>query len=369
MKILVIGGAGQVGQWVSRGLAVAKDVEQLLIADLNEQRACDLVAAISRPGLSQVPNAADPAALAQAARGADLVMDCTSFGSQAVFDLAMQANARYANLISAHDDGSNDHRARQNGVIAVAGLGLSPGLANILAQHASRAFGELHEYHIYWVSFRSPAPTRGGLDTITWELANHCPERGYFLNGRWRPAGFMEGSRLVDFGGAIGEQRVYFVPHPEVTDLPRSFPSLRYCSVRGTWQRELMEEFRILNSYGLLEADTIEQTKAQIWAQQGGRHQFGWPEHSAAVFEASGPLNGNTVVRRYTIRGPQSWGEEAMSRMTGLCAAVQAQMLAGLTSPLSGVVPSELLFDPNHMLELIKTYGELQIDWTDTVVD
>ncbi|MDB5997593.1 MAG: box helicase [Pseudomonas sp.] len=134
-------------------------------------------------------------------------------------------------------------------MIAVAGLGLSPGLANILAQHASQAFDELHEYHIYWV-----------------------------------------------------------------TDLPRSFPSLRYCSVRGTWQRGLMEEFWILNDYGLLEADTLEQTKAQIWAQRGGQHQFGWPEHSAAVFEASGPLDGRTVVRRYTIRGPQTWGEDAMSR-------------------------------------------------------
>jgi saccharopine dehydrogenase-like NADP-dependent oxidoreductase len=200
-------------------------------------------------------------------------MDCTSFGSQMVFDLGLQARARYANLISLHES-ANDKRALQAGVIAVAGLGLSPGLANILAQHASQAFDELHEYHIYWVSFRSPAPTRDDLDTMTWELANHCPERGYFLNGLWRPAGFMEGFRLVDFGGAIGEQRVYFVPHPEITDLLRSFPSLRYCSVRGTWQRELMEEFRILNDYGLLEADTLEQTKTQIWAQRGGQHQF-----------------------------------------------------------------------------------------------
>lgn len=43
-------------------------------------------------------DASNPAALARAAAGADLV-----FGSQAVFDLALQARARYANLISLHE--------------------------------------------------------------------------------------------------------------------------------------------------------------------------------------------------------------------------------------------------------------------------
>lgn len=58
-----------------------------------------------------------------------------------------------------------------------------------------------------------------------------------------------------------------------------------------------------------------------------------------------------------------------MSQMAGLSAAVQARMLAALKSPFSGVVPSELLFAPHQMLELIEDCGEPQITWTDTFVD
>lgn len=54
MKTLGGGGAGPVGQWVSRGLAVASEVKQLLIADLDDQLSAELAGAIARKGVALV---------------------------------------------------------------------------------------------------------------------------------------------------------------------------------------------------------------------------------------------------------------------------------------------------------------------------
>ena len=74
------------------------------------------------------------------------------------------------------------------GIVAVPGLGLSPGLTNVIVRHASEEI-ELRSVEILFAIFREIAPSRGALDTIVWEAGEFSPDRNYYEDGRLVPGG------------------------------------------------------------------------------------------------------------------------------------------------------------------------------------
>jgi saccharopine dehydrogenase (NAD+, L-lysine-forming) len=352
------------GSAVSADLATCPEVTELVVADVDSRRAEALVAGFEGSRARAVElDLADRSAALAVLEGADVLMNCTSFTLfDAVIELAVAAGVDYADLISEPTAGQREAAANA-GITAISGLGASPGLTNVLVRHAAAWLDELEEAHISWASFRTIAPSPGLLDTILWELSDTCPTRQYFQNGRYVHAGFMEGSRLVDFAAPLGRQRVYFVPHPEVVTLPRHFPSLRFCAVRGTWRPELMEDIRVLNEYGLLDAEAIEGTKARIWARKGGIRDD-TPRRLFVNVEVVGARGGETWRRIYDASHPD-WGPEGTGKMTGICAAVGAQLLARHGRTQAGFVDPEAYFDPDEFLAELDSRGTITVNWRD----
>ena len=361
MRIVVLGGAGEVGTAVSRDLASCAEVDELVIADIDGAHAArvatGLGADVSAVGLDLRDRRAGMDLLA----GADLLMNCTSFAwFDEVIALAVAAGVDYADLLSEPSDAQRS-AATDAGITAVSGLGATPGLSNVLVRHAAEELGEPEEVHVSWVSFRTIAPSAGLLDTILWELSDGCPTRRYYQNGRLERARFMEGSRVVEFAWPIGSQRVYYVPHTEVTTLPRHYPSLRFCAVRGTWRPELMDDIRVLNKYGLLDDAVIESTKARIWERFGEeRDASPWLLFvNVEVIAARGR-------RVYDVSHPLDWGQEGTGRMTGVCAGVGAQLLAkGSGAAAPGFVDPEAYYDPHEFLSELDRRGSVTIEQRD----
>ena len=361
MRVVVLGGSGEVGSIVTADLAACPDVQELVVCDLDRARVEALTAALGATKVSAVGlDLADRERALEAVAGADVLMNCASF---ALFDraieLAIAAGVDYADLLS--EPTVEQRRAVEAaGIVAVSGLGASPGLSNVLARHAAEELDELDEVHVSWVSFRTIAPSPGLLDTLLWELAEDCPTRQYFQNGRFRRAGFMEGSRLVDFAPPVGRQRVYFVPHTETVTLPRHFPSLRFCAVRGTWRPELMEDVRVLNKYGLLDRGALEATKARVWERFGGERDTA-PWTLFVNVEVIGVRDGEPRRRVYNASHPLDWGQEATGRMTGVCAGVGAQLLGRHGRTRTGFVDPEVYYDPHEFLAELERRGTVTV--------
>ncbi len=364
MRIVVLGGAGEMGGAVSADLAACPEVTELVVADVDTGKAESLVAGLETATARAVGlDAADRGAALDVLEGADVLVNCTSFTLfDSVIELAVAAEVDYADLISEPSDAQR-RAVADAGITAISGLGASPGLTNVLVRHAADWLDDLEEAHLSWASFRTIAPSQGLLDTILWELSDDCPTRRYFSNGRYVRAGFMEGSRLVDFAAPLGRQRVYYVPHPEVATLPRNFPSLRFCAVRGTWRPELMEHVRVLNEYGLLDAEAIEATKSRIWARKGGLRDDN-PWRLFVNVEVVGTRGGEAWRRVYDASHPD-WGQEGTGRMTGICAAVGVQLLGrhGRTQP--GFVDPEQYYDPEEFLAELAGRNAVQVTWKD----
>ena len=361
MRIVVLGGAGEVGTAVSRDLASCPEVDEIVIADVEHARAAGVAADLGERVSAVALDLRDRQAAIALLHGADLLMNCTSF---AWFDeaiaLAVDARVDYADLLSEPSDAQR-RAVQEAGITAVSGLGATPGLSNVLVRHAADELGEPEEVHVSWVSFRTIAPSAGLLDTILWELSDGCLTRRYFQNGRLHRARSMEGSRVVEFAWPIGPQRVYYVPHTEVTTLPRHFPSLRFCAVRGTWRPELMDDIRVLNKYGLLDDTTIESTKASIWERFGEeRDASPWMLFVNVEVIAAG---GHRV---YDVSHPLDWGQEGTGRMTGVCAGVGAQLLArGSGAGGAGFVDPEVYYDPHEFLSELARRGTVTVEQRD----
>ncbi|WP_327743530.1 saccharopine dehydrogenase NADP-binding domain-containing protein [Streptomyces europaeiscabiei] len=375
-KIVILGGAGEVGQWVTRDLVARPSVTEVVIAEVSIDRARALATELGPKARVIDVDMRQRGPLLEELRDAALLMNCTShvFFDQ-VFELALEARVNYADLIS---EPSPQQRAAtvEAGITAVSGLGISPGVTQVLARHAVDEFDQVDEIHVSGVSWRTIAPSRGGLETVLWELADRTPTRQYFQNGRFRGAAYLEGSRWVDFLEPVGRHRVYYVPHPETTSLVRSFPQLKFCATRVSWRDEIMEDVRVLNKYGLLDDAEVEgaggktireAVRDRMWEVRGGeRDDRGWA--LMCTVEVVGLRDGRSVVRTYQTGHPE-WGHDTTGRVTGVSAAVGAELLAVRPPEQTGWIDPELAFEPGPFLAALEERGCIPIVQSETPLD
>ncbi len=372
MKIVIIGACGAVGHSIAADLAACPEVDQLVLADVDVDRTKALAAQIGDGDQPTVIDGRDQGSLRGALTDADLLVNCASFVMAAeILDLAIEHQVDYVDLMSSP---SADARARaaEAGIVAVIGVGTSPGMTNVLIRHAAEEFDALEEVHIsFAISRPHLAASKGGLDTVLWELGRHCPERVYFTDGALRMAGPREGSRTIDFGERAGVRDVFYVPHPETASVSRNFPALSFCAVRGTWHPQVMAEIAVLNKYGLLDADTHKETKEVLWEKLGTAPDPTMPHYWGLNVEVLARANDATVKRVYEIVYDRAiWPEQPVNRGTAVAAAACAQLVArnARSSGHAGVVDPECFFDPEEFLVTLRERGTLDARWTDTVL-
>jgi saccharopine dehydrogenase-like NADP-dependent oxidoreductase len=359
-KIVVLGGAGEVGQWVVRDLCARESITEVVLAEIALDRARALAQEAGPKARVVRVDTRDRGPLLEQLGEAALLMNCTSHVFfDDVFGLALEARVNYADLISEPSPQQRDAAVDAH-ITAVSGLGISPGVTQVLVRQAVDEFDEVDEVHVSGVSWRTIAPSRGGLETVLWELAEKTPTRQYFQNGRFRGASYLDGSRWVDFLEPVGRHRVYYVPHPETTSLVRSFPQLKFCATRVSWRDEIMQDVAVLNKYGLLDDAQVagagltirETVRDRIWQVMGGqRDDRGWA--LMCTVEVVGIRDGRSVVRTYQTGHPE-WGHDTTGRVTGVCAAVGAEILAVDPPEQAGWVAPELAFDPEPFLAALE---------------
>ncbi|WP_280471594.1 saccharopine dehydrogenase family protein [Nocardia cyriacigeorgica] len=230
---MVLGGAGEVGRAAVRVLAGAPDVERLVVADLSEGRAREVVAELGDHCVARAIDVTDHADLVAAIRGCDIVVNTVGpyfrFGP-GVLRAAIEAERDYVDVC---DDPvptmamlEMNADAESAGITAVLGVGASPGLANLLA---AQSIGELD---------RATSVVTG------WNLAMAQPQ-----TRSWRPsAAITHGieqisntipviragrqvwekplrKTVIDYPG-LGTAPAWTFGHPEPVTLARTYPDL-----------------------------------------------------------------------------------------------------------------------------------------------
>ncbi|GAD84581.1 hypothetical protein NCAST_25_00010, partial [Nocardia asteroides NBRC 15531] len=166
MRVLALGGAGEMGRVAARVLRGDSRVSALTIADRDESAARKVAAELGADALGL--DVTDASALAAALRAADLVVNTVGpyfrFGPP-ILAAAIDARCDYIDIC---DDPQPtiemlelDARAKAAGVTALLGMGASPGLANLLAVRAGAELDRVDDLVTGWnIHSAHPEPVR-----------------------------------------------------------------------------------------------------------------------------------------------------------------------------------------------------------------
>jgi saccharopine dehydrogenase-like NADP-dependent oxidoreductase len=281
MKVLLVG-VGTVGEAIARLSAGKPWLEQMVLAgrDLDHMHevADSIGVASSHP--VEALDASDEAAVEALARAydVDLVMNAVDPRFvMPVFRGALAAGADYMDMALSvstphptdpyslpgvklgDDQFAMDEAWRDSGRLALVGLGISPGLAQVFAAHAAKhLFDEVHDINIRaGGDLRIEGYPFASVFSV-WTMIEEClnpaivweKERGFFT----LPP-FSEPERFV-FPEGVGPIECVHVEHEDITMIPRVLDARRV-----TFKYALGEEFigalKVLHAIGLDRTDEI----------------------------------------------------------------------------------------------------------------
>ncbi|PYS82175.1 MAG: hypothetical protein DMF67_14140 [Acidobacteria bacterium] len=373
MRVIVLGGCGEMGSEATRDLARTSEFEEIVVADVNLEKARALAEELGGGRVRALRvDASDEQSLSEQLRGFDVVANCTTYHFGLVATrAAIRAGVNYLDLGGLFNTPKQlelDAEARAAGVTICLGCGATPGVTNLLARRAADQLDEVSEVHIAFASFRSVAPSPGLLDTV---LDEFSPGSRRFF---WRAGEFVEvpafsGAKQVRFEEPVGWTEVYYVPHSETHTLPRFLgKGVRLVDVRGTWRPEIMRALRVFADFQLTGAQTVSFDGREINSKAFLRRHI--LQHAAEVggagewafllnVEVIGKRDGKTARHEYTSSHPvrAEWGTSATARVTGIPASIGAQKLARGEVTRAGVLAPEVCFEPQPFFQELSRRG------------
>jgi len=189
----------------------------------------------------------------------------------------------------------------------------------------------------------------------------------YYEDGEFIWVGPFAGLKTVDFGGQIGVQETYYIPHPETRTMPKSLGAKRV-SVHGCFPPHAMRLAKAMLESGLysdqpVEIKGIKSTPFDIMydlllAVPETKQTPVWAY--GLVVDVIGRRDGRaTKIRFWTEHPPQEeWGgQAAYYKNIAIPLSVGAQMIADGEVNVTGVVPPEIAYDPGRFFEELGRRG------------
>ena len=371
-RALVLGGAGAVCREATRDLARQDDFDEVVVADGDLAAVERLLAELGDRRLRPAPfNADDAPALDRLVRGFDVVVNGLPYRyDMAVTKACVDAGVSGLDLSTTEEQFGFHERAREKGIVFVPGVGATPGITNLIVQRAGHAFERIDEVDVAFAAFRCLAPAPGLLTTTLWEFNPEEParQRVYFEDGALRAAPPMTGGREVDFGGAIGFQTAYLVPHPETTTLPTSYPSLRHVAVRGCFAPQVMRIMAAMLEAGALsgravplpgaEVPALEVVHALLMTSPASRRNDLWGYGLSVTVRGLGEGLPRVFQARTRHPAMRDWGgEAAYFKNVGIPLAIGAAMIARGETLGRGVLPPERALPQQTFFEALSRRG------------
>jgi saccharopine dehydrogenase (NAD+, L-lysine-forming) len=230
-RIIVIGGSGVVGSVAVRTLAKSGEFSHIVVADIDLQKAQNLVSDISNPSISTIQlDATDYDAIMNAIKVYDVVLNCSGpFYKLAppIVKAAIESKIDYVDICDDYDATVKllelHDSARKAGITALLGMGSSPGVANLLARLcADIMLDEVESIDILHAHGGEP---NEGPAVVAHRIHSMTSPIPMYLNGEYVTVKYFEQSGIAlqavhDFQN-IGSYRCYPYPHPETLTLPK----------------------------------------------------------------------------------------------------------------------------------------------------
>jgi lysine 6-dehydrogenase len=377
MHIVVLGGAGMMGRITVRALTEYPEITQITLADYSEQRAQAVAAELkSSKILVRQIDVTDEERLRALLRGAHVVLNAVDYSfNLSVLKACISERVHYADL------GGLFHMTRQMmalhdeavaaGITAIAGIGGTPGITNLLARMAADQLDSIESMKVQLgctdtPTSNAPLVAPYSIRTI---LDEFTKEPQVFQDGVWYAQRPLSGAEELDFPAPVGRATAVYSLHSECATFPLSFSDkgIRHASFKIAFPGDFMAKLKFLVDLGLGNAEPIAVRGVNVVPR----------EVLATLLEAFPPepsepqdcdvlrvvTTGKIMERPVTITNQmivlpyQRWGISAGDLDTGVPLAIAGRMLARGDITLRGVTGPELCVPLEPFFSELANYG------------
>jgi saccharopine dehydrogenase-like NADP-dependent oxidoreductase len=338
-RVFVMGAVGAMCIEATRDLIETSGFDEFLLADLNEEKLRKLDKELNDKRIHILNiDASDSDRVSEAISGYDFVMNGLPFGmAEPTVHACIKRKIPTILLDDFLEEKCSDGYEKA-GVLCCAGVGMTPGVTDLLARYAVDQCDKVDEIHISWGSFRPIALSPGLILTTFWEMDPDEEVRAYYEDGKFHPQPPLKTSKTVEFEPPFGKLEVYYVPHPETLNLSKLVPGVRKVVTMGTWPPIEMELLKQLIGFGIYEKKTLRHKGQEfntleivgdiLYQLPRGQHTALWGY--ALHVEVKGKRNGKDVQHVLTTSHPyfEKWGDiRAYAKCVAIPLSIGTQLI------------------------------------------
>jgi len=383
MKLLALGGSGNMGRTAVRTILDIGGIDQLIVADYNADRTNKFVESLNDKRVqARNIDVTNTEALEALMQESDVVMNTVGPYYRYGVPIVQAAIKNGRHYIDIDDDYrptqdilEMDDTARSAGLTILLGMGASPGITNILARHAANQLDEVDYIQTAWGAVGGILPSRSeALQSDEFSEERIAAATVHFMHiVAWKIPLFRDGKFIEVDPLEDGEEMTfpegkgffYYIGHAEPVTLPRFIKGLKgACNLFGSWFGP--EAYDVLRSLGARIRDgklSAEQAAGQfarelrqaIEKQRPDEPQNTGPRLGVGGLHASasGKKGGKRVKYGYGLKTAPPGG---MAGETGVPLAIGTNMIIKGEIRQRGVLAPEACIEPLTFFERFRQY-------------
>lgn len=350
MKIIALGGAGDMGSEAVRDLVKNEEVEEVIIADYDLKKAQELSSKLGEKTEALFVDANNHNNLVEVISGKDVALSCIGPFYKFEEKVARAAIEAKVNYISICDDFDAteavlklDEEAKKRGVTVLTGVGWTPGMSNVLARKGANELDKVEEINIAWAGDCADSE---GLAVIKHTLHIYTGKIKTYREGKYLEIPAASGKEMVEFPEPIGRIPVYHLGHPEPVTIPYFMKGIRTVTLKGgltpVWVNGVTKLFVRL---GLTNTVEKRDKYAQLIKDRLIRYMMkGAKKFSGLRVDVKGEKEGKKTHLTFKA-------VDHMNRLTGIPLAIGAIILGKGEIEQKGVIAPEACIDPDKFIK------------------
>lgn len=358
MKVLILGGCADMAIPLLRLLRDDADVERVVLADINVEKAERLAAEYGPKFEGAACDANDHVGVVALMKPCDVTL--CYVGPFYVFEkrlarCAIEAGIGYVSIADDYDAYLDvltlDEEARRANVKILTGFGNSPGLTQILARKGYNETPNPYRISVNWCAGSDESVGSANLTHLFHIFNGTTPQ---WFDGKEVRVRTGDGKKRVQFPAPIGEAYVRYTGHAESVTLPRNLPGLKEVTLHGGVKPDYIATLvTLMSRLGLLSTHARRARLAKFFHRIEGWFSSAGLDKSVGRVEVYGRQDGKEVCRYFTYVGH-------IADITSCPAYLAAKWLCSgkLDAKPGGVyAPEKLLDNPDPFLAELKTRG------------
>ena len=349
MKVVVLGGAGDMGGEAARDLVQQKNVSRVFIADAEQKKAESLCRELGEKAEYLPLDALAHDRVVATMKQGDITLGFV--GPFYRFEVkmvraAMEARVNYVSVCDDYDAAETclnmDQEIRRAGITVLSGMGWTPGLSNVLARRGMDTMDRVRRINISWAGGVDDARGLAGIKHTLHIFNGKVPT---YQGGKWKKVAAGSEQETIEFPAPIGKLPVFHLGHPEPLTIPHFYKNLEEVTLKGgmapPWLNQVVRSasrLRMLNTAA--KRDNVSGVVHFLSPAFGSAGKG----VSGLRVDVHGDIDDLPAHFVYTA-------VDNMRRLTGIPAAVAAVMIGSGRIRKKGFLAPEIAIKPDVMLQ------------------